>query len=166
MTWTNTYTWGCSSAVGGTFNTAALNALAGCVKPYSFPNGTNVGSPANPNVVPPNARDNSYNDTAITKIQYTKNFGSTAFLRLYGFTFYSDWFLNGPYSTGFCYFFCPLAPDYELNTHTRGLSARVPGPAQRAEPAQHCRVRTRPLESCATTTVSITSAARAASPTS
>jgi|HubBroStandDraft_4_1064222.scaffolds.fasta_scaffold00001_392 hypothetical protein len=122
VTWTNTYTWGCGSSVGGTFSAAGLNALNGCVRPYSFPNGTNVGSPANPNVVPANARDNSYNDTAITKIQYTKNFGSTAFLRVYGFTFYSDWFLNGPYNTGFCYFFCPLAPDYELNTHTRGLS--------------------------------------------
>ena len=96
--------------------------LGGCVRPYGFPNGINVGSPTNPSVLPPNAPDNSYNDTAITKIQYTKNFGSTAFLRLYGFTFYSDWFLNGPYNTSFCYFFCPLAPDYELNTHTRGLS--------------------------------------------
>ncbi len=122
VTWTNTYTWGCGSTVGGTFGAAALNSLGACVRPYSFPNGTNVGSPANPNVVPANARDNSYNDTAITKIQYTKNFGSTAYLRIYGFTFYSDWFLNGPYNTGFCYFFCPLAPDYELNTHTRGLS--------------------------------------------
>ncbi|MGA8574521.1 MAG: TonB-dependent receptor [Candidatus Cybelea sp.] len=122
VTWTNTYTWGCGSTVGGTFSAAGLNSLGACVRPYGFPNGTNVGSPANPNVVPPNARDQSYNDTAITKIQYTKNFGSSAYLRVYGFTFYSDWFLNGPYNTGFCYFFCPLAPDYELNTHSRGLS--------------------------------------------
>ena len=56
-------------------------------------------------------------------MQYTKNFGSTAYLRLYGYTFYSDWFLNGPYSTSFCNFVCPDAPDYELNTHTRGFSA-------------------------------------------
>ncbi len=122
VTFTNTYTWGCGSSVGKTFSSTGLNSLGGCVKPYGFPNGTNVGSPTNPSTIPAGSPDNSYNDTAITKIQYTKNFGSTAFLRLYGFTFYSDWFLNGPYNTGFCYFFCPLAPDYELNTHSRGLS--------------------------------------------
>ncbi|HXO18003.1 MAG TPA: TonB-dependent receptor, partial [Candidatus Dormibacteraeota bacterium] len=122
VTFTNTNTWGCASAVGKVFNNTALNAIQNCVRPYGFPNGQSVGSPANPSVIPPAARDQSYNDTAITKVQYTKNFGSSAYLRLYGFTFYSDWFLNGPYNTGFCYFFCPLAPDYELNAHTRGLS--------------------------------------------
>jgi hypothetical protein len=122
VTFTNAYTWGCASTVGKTFSAAALNGLTSCVKTYGFPNGTNVGSPTNPSVIPPGARDQSYNDTAITKIQYTKNFGSSAYVRLYGFTFYSDWFLNGPYNTSFCYFFCPLAPDYELSTHTRGLS--------------------------------------------
>jgi hypothetical protein len=122
VTFDNTYTWGCGPTIGKTFNSTALNGLTSCVKPYGFPNGVNVGSPSNPNTVPAAARDQSYNDTAVTKIQYTKNFGSTAFLRLYGFTFYSDWFLNGPYNTNFCFFFCPLAPDYELNAHTRGLS--------------------------------------------
>jgi hypothetical protein len=122
VTYLNTYTWGCGQSVGHTFSASALNGMTNCVRPYGFPNGTNVGSPTNPNVIPSAARDNSYNDTAITKIQYTKNFGSTAYLRVYGFTFYSDWFLNGAYSTSFCNFICPLAPDYELNTHTRGLS--------------------------------------------
>src|SRR5579883_3317675 len=122
VTYLNTYSWGCQPDVGKTFNSSALNAIQSCVRPYAFPNGINTGSPTSPNVIPPAARDQSYNDTAITKIQYTKNFGSSAYLRLYGFTFYSDWFLNGPYNTTFCYFFCPLAPDYELSTHTRGLS--------------------------------------------
>ncbi len=97
--------------------------MAGCVRPYLFPNGVNVGSPANSNPIPSAARDDSYNDTVIAKIQYTKNFGSTAFFRIYGYTFYSDFFLNGPYSSSFCNFTCPLSPDYELNTHTRGISA-------------------------------------------
>ncbi len=123
VTWLNTYSWGCNQSVGGTYNAAQLNALASCVRPYTFPSGTNTGSPSNPNAIPSGARDNSYNDTAIVKVQYTKNFGSTAYLRLYGYTFYSDWFLNGPYSTSFCNFVCPDAPDYELNTHTRGFSA-------------------------------------------
>lgn len=124
VTYLNTYSWGCPSAVGGRFTATALNALAGCVRPYGFPNGTNVGSPADPNVLPSAARDNSYNDTAVAKLQYTKNFGTAAYLRVYGYTFYSDWFLNGPYSTSFCNFNCPLSPDYELNTHTRGVSAK------------------------------------------
>jgi hypothetical protein len=123
VTYLNAYTWGCNSSVGHTFSATALNGLSSCVRPYGFPNGTNVGSPSNPNVIPSAARDHSYNDTAIVKLQYTKNFGSTAFFRLYGFTFYSDWFINGAYSTSFCNFICPDAPDYELNTHTRGLSA-------------------------------------------
>jgi hypothetical protein len=122
VTFTNTYTWGCGSSVGKTFSSSALNGMTNCVRPYGFPNGTNVGSPTNPSVIPAGAPDQSYNDTAITKIQYTKNFGSTAFVRVYGFTFYSDWFLNAPYNISFCYFFCNLAPDYELSTHTRGLS--------------------------------------------
>src|SRR5579862_3237660 len=109
VTFLNTFTWGCLPNVGKTFSAAQLNTLTGCVRPYGFPNGTNVGSPNNPSVIPADARDQSYNDTAITKIQYTKNFGATAFFRIYGFTFY-------------CYFFCPLAPDYELNPHTRGIS--------------------------------------------
>ncbi|HVN69600.1 MAG TPA: TonB-dependent receptor [Candidatus Binatia bacterium] len=123
VTYLNTYTWGCGTSIGHTYSASALNGMTSCVRPYSFPNSTNTGSPSDPNAIPANARDNSYNDTAITKIQYTKNFGSTAFLRVYGFTFYSDWFLNGPYSTSFCNFVCPVAPDYELNTHTRGISA-------------------------------------------
>ncbi|MFY9663804.1 MAG: TonB-dependent receptor [Candidatus Cybelea sp.] len=122
VTFTNAFTWGCSSSIGKTFNSSGLNSLAGCVRPYSFPNGVNVGSPANPSVIPPDAPDQSYNNTVVTKIQYTKNFGSSAYLRVYGFTFYSNWFLNGPYNTSFCFFFCPLAPDYELSTHTRGVS--------------------------------------------
>ena len=122
VTFTNAYTWGCGTSVGKTFNSSGLNSLGSCVRPYGFPNGVNVGSPTNPSVIPPNAPDQSYNNTVVTKIQYTKNFGSTAYLRVYGFTFYSNWFLNGPYNTSFCFFFCPLAPDYELSTHTRGLS--------------------------------------------
>ncbi|MBV9718282.1 MAG: TonB-dependent receptor [Candidatus Eremiobacteraeota bacterium] len=123
VTYLNTYTWGCASAVGKTFSPTSLNAMTSCVRPYTFPNGTDTGSPSNPNVIPAGDRDNSYNDTAIFKLQYTKNFGSSAYLRIYGYSFYSDWFLNGAYSTSFCNFVCPVSPDYELNTHTRGISA-------------------------------------------
>ncbi len=124
VTFDNTYTWSCPSAVGRTFSSTSINSLGHCVTPYGFPNGVNVGTPSNPNVIPSADRDNSYNDTAIVKLQYTKNIGSSAYFRVYGYTFYSDWFLNGAYSTNFCAFICPVAPDYELNSHTRGVSAQ------------------------------------------
>lgn len=144
VNWFNTFTWTCPGSVGGTFNNVQLGSLtASCVKEYAMPNAPGgVGGPwicgllpasgkgscaaagySMPNAVPSNARDNTYNDTAIEKIQYTKNFGSSAFLRVYGYSFYSDWFLQGNYSISFCNFACPAAPDYELNTHSRGLSA-------------------------------------------
>src|SRR5580704_133359 len=44
VTFTNTYTWGCGSSVGKTFSSSALNGMTNCVRPYGFPNGTNVGS--------------------------------------------------------------------------------------------------------------------------
>jgi TonB dependent receptor/Carboxypeptidase regulatory-like domain/TonB-dependent Receptor Plug Domain len=131
-TFFNTNTWGCNASVGKTFNPSQLNAQSGCVREYGYPNSTNVGgtgpltSGGNgvlPNQIGPDARDNSYNDTSIVKLSYTKNFGSSAYLRVYGYTFYSDWFLNGPYSFSYCDFTCPVAPDYELSAHSRGISA-------------------------------------------
>ena len=38
--------------------------------------------------------DTIWNNQDIVKLQYTKNFGSTSFLRLYGYTYYSDWLQN------------------------------------------------------------------------
>jgi hypothetical protein len=121
VTYLNTLTWSCASAVGRTFNPTALNAMKNCVTEYGYPSGVNVGSYSSPNPLGGADRDNSYNDTAVVKLQYTHNFGSNAFVRVYGYSFYSDWFLAGAYSTSFCTFICPLAPDYELNSHTRGL---------------------------------------------
>ncbi len=78
--------------------------------------------------LPQNQRDTSWNDQQIVKLQYQKNFGSSAYLRLYGYTYYSDWLMNGPVSTydnvttpGTGYGL--TAPDYELTGHTRGVSA-------------------------------------------
>ncbi len=55
------------------------------------------------------------------KLQYQKNFGTDAYLRLYGYTYYSDWLQNGPQST-YSNFIGPVSPDYELSSHTRGFS--------------------------------------------
>ena len=119
----NVPSWGCPSNIGKTFSGSGINGLHDCVVSYGYPNVPNPGSFTDPNTISPsNTRDNTYNQTAITKLQYTKNFGSTAFLRLYGYTFYSTWDLAGVYGGVDCDFFCTVAPDYELNTHTRGIS--------------------------------------------
>ncbi len=82
--------------------------------------------------IDPNLRDGSQNDAAILKLQYQRNFNASSYLRVYGYTFYSDWFENGPGwtgqqasegSVGYGYgaIYGPVSPDYELDTHTRGF---------------------------------------------
>jgi hypothetical protein len=100
--------------------------------PYYFPDGP-AGRPFNPYVynasggsqvaqIPVDQRDAFVNDQSIVKLQYQRNFGTNAFLRVYGYTYYSDWDQNAPNSAtqnnlGF-------APSqYLLNSHTRGVSA-------------------------------------------
>jgi hypothetical protein len=77
--------------------------------------------------IPLNNRDGQLNDVNIIKAQYTKNFGSNAYARLFGYTFYSDWLLNGADCAATGYIdgllnagLCGNTADYELSTHTRG----------------------------------------------
>jgi hypothetical protein len=118
--------------------------------PLAFPLGTRFGQPAAglvavpyfqpsspqpraPNsLIDPNARDAYINDQDVVKLQYQKNFGGSAYVRLFGYTFYSDWLINGPNYNGLILptlFLAPFgnigpeygaSPDYELSTHTRG----------------------------------------------
>ncbi|MEO6835571.1 MAG: TonB-dependent receptor, partial [Candidatus Tumulicola sp.] len=112
-------TWGCPGAVGGSFSAAGLNALAGCVKPYYFPSSQNRTAAFQ--TIAGSTGDTTRNNQEIVKLQYTKNFGSTAFLRVYGYTYYSDWLQNGPQTTYADFTGC-CSPDYELTGHTRGVS--------------------------------------------
>ncbi len=90
------------------------------VKPYFYPS-----SPAHPfdGPIPDpyNQRDRGYNGQAIFKLQYQKNFSSNAFLRVYGYTYYSDWIENGPMMSLQPYAYYDSG-DYEINNHTRGVS--------------------------------------------
>ncbi len=79
--------------------------------------------------MPVDGRDTTWNDGSVIKLQYQKNFGSTAYVRLMGYSFYSNWLMSSPNAgneaiTGYGYndagFGYP-SPDYELSTHTRGL---------------------------------------------
>ncbi len=111
-------TWSCPATIGQTFSAASLNALSSCATQYSFPSsGVPSGS-----VIPPSASDTIGNNQGIVKLQYTKNFSSNAFFRIYGYTYYSNWQFYGPQSA-----YAPIAaccsPDYELSSHARGVSA-------------------------------------------
>ena len=123
--------------------------------PLAFPLGTKFGQsavglkavpyfqPSSPAqrvpgaLIDPNARDAYINNQDIVKVQYQKNIGSNAYVRLYGYTFYSDWLINGPNYNGA---FIPAAvtanfgnigpeygasPDYELSTHTKGVELQI-----------------------------------------
>ena len=73
--------------------------------------------------VPPDNRDSFWNNASIFKLQYQHNIGSNAYVRLYGYTFYSDWLQTSALSYGTPFFgFGALSYDYELESHTRGLS--------------------------------------------
>ncbi|HUA07768.1 MAG TPA: TonB-dependent receptor [Candidatus Acidoferrales bacterium] len=136
------YQYTCPGNIGGVFTTAQANATAGCVSPYYYPSGpsdryanipgfsnscpseNSVGAPCA--FIPSGQQDGSENDQQIVKIQYQRNFSDSAYLRVYGYTYYSDWLLNGPNLTYDALIgpgLGPTAPDYELTSHTRGLSA-------------------------------------------
>ena len=64
--------------------------------------------------------------SALFKVQYQKNFSSNAYFRLYGYTGYSDWLQNGQdfayYTYGLGQVQDGVSPDYNLFSHTRGIS--------------------------------------------
>ncbi len=85
----------------------------------SITNNTTAGG----GCIEPNRRDAFNNDQSIVKLQYQHNFGTNAFLRVYGYTYYSDWLMVGPQSSYQNYLGFASA-DYELESHTRGVSAQ------------------------------------------
>jgi len=120
--------------------TAFLQPATVPVIAYPFPGGpmnrcynTNwiAGSVPVANACPGNgfsAIPNTYQDgesyqASIVKLQYQKNIGSNAYLRLYGYSFYSAWLQNGAMGDGF-----PglnlggyrTGYDYEIGSHSRG----------------------------------------------
>ncbi|MBV8154269.1 MAG: TonB-dependent receptor [Candidatus Eremiobacteraeota bacterium] len=112
----------CGPLVGHTFSQGGLAAQHGCVTASGYP--SSYASPNTP--IPATTRDTATNNQDIVKLQYTKNIGSTSFLRLYGYTYYSAWLQFGPncaYTNVAAWGTCGTSPDYELSSHTRGVSA-------------------------------------------
>ncbi|HEV2737511.1 MAG TPA: TonB-dependent receptor, partial [Candidatus Elarobacter sp.] len=105
----------------------------GGTTPYLYPqspNGRNFGSPAGcaltalgtaNGCIEPDRRDAFNNNQSVVKLQYQHNFGTNAFLRVYGYTYYSNWLQTGP-QTNFGDYVGYVPSDYELNSHTRGVS--------------------------------------------
>ncbi len=79
--------------------------------------------------IPADNRDSIFNDTGIVKLQYTHQFSSNAFARIFGYTFFSDWTQSGAQNALQSYLLgcvgpCPgngaIAANYDLITHTGG----------------------------------------------
>jgi len=108
--------WGYKGAMG----TLLPKNYTSLVTPYFYPS-----SPRHPFYGPIpdpyNQRDRGYNGQGIVKLQYQKNFSSNAFMRVYGYTYYSDWIENGPMMSLQPYAYYDSG-DYEINNHTRGVS--------------------------------------------
>jgi hypothetical protein len=100
----------------GVFLPANYQALA---SNYLFPSSPLDRQPGAS--IAPNEEDNTENDQGILKLQYTHPFSQNALLKVYGYTYYSDWLQHGPQSA-YADFFGPSSPDYELSSHTRGIS--------------------------------------------
>ncbi|MBV8154134.1 MAG: TonB-dependent receptor [Candidatus Eremiobacteraeota bacterium] len=125
-----------------------ITGITGCYLPYAdqvvynVPFGTPIASsatnftqpsiyyaPSTPshlfgqNIDPYTEYGTYMNDTGITKLQYTYALSSSAYLRAYGYTLYSDWLQNGPVygASGQAVPSLPSA-QYDLMTHTVGAA--------------------------------------------
>ncbi|MBV8365034.1 MAG: TonB-dependent receptor, partial [Candidatus Eremiobacteraeota bacterium] len=99
----------------GTVFTAAAPGQVNNVVPYAYPSEPNGYLGVN---IPGNAPMGYSNGQEIYKLQYQHNIGTQSYLRVYGYIYYSWWFIHDPMAAWNLDF--GLAPDYELWTHTRG----------------------------------------------
>ena len=93
---------------------------AALVAPYLFmssPTGRGLNA-ATPNSV----RDTNDNGVAVLKLQYQRSFNQRSFLRLFGYSVYSNWFITGNANQNFTCCFGAELNDYEIPSHTYGGS--------------------------------------------
>ena len=106
--------------IGGVINPATVSSQ---ISEYPFPQspaGLPMFAP-----LPAGMEGGQANDQNIFKLQYQHNFGTSAFLRVYGYTYYSDWLMTDPtaaYSEYNVGTYGAFSPDYELSSHARGAS--------------------------------------------
>jgi hypothetical protein len=119
-----TQNWFDTEVYNGPLGTSLTGANLGSVAPYFQP-----GSPTNRPFgaqAPLQNRDFYSNNSSIWKLQYQKNFGSSAYARVYAYTFYSDWLqqaLSGATLSNFIV--GSVSPDYGVITHTTGIVGQL-----------------------------------------
>jgi len=96
---------------------------------FTTPNPANVAIAYSPSApthsmsgnINPEERDADDHGASILKLQYQKNFSSSSYLRIFGYSEYNDWFLNGPVSA-----YLPYGgelQDYEVHGNDYGVTA-------------------------------------------
>jgi hypothetical protein len=90
--------------------------------PYFFPSAGQYGGGS---PIPIGQEDSQSNALAVTKVQYTHFFSPAAYLRVYGFTSYANWFTYSP--NGQSQLYVSLPADREFSNHERGFSADYNG---------------------------------------
>jgi Carboxypeptidase regulatory-like domain len=91
--------------------------------PNSCPYNPNTGEITQPSQLPADYRPGRWDTASIMKLQYQKNFGSNAYLRAFGYIFYSYTDRSDPTHYGIGSGFAATNYEYELNAHTRGIQA-------------------------------------------
>ena len=71
--------------------------------------------------IPSNYRDGRWDTASIVKLQYQKNIGSTAYVRLFGYTFYSNTNEASANGWGNDVSLGVLNYQYQIDSHTRGI---------------------------------------------
>jgi Carboxypeptidase regulatory-like domain/TonB dependent receptor/TonB-dependent Receptor Plug Domain len=93
---------------------------AALVTPYQFmssPSGRALDAPTSNSL-----RDSNDNGVAVLKLQYQRNIDPRSFLRLFGYSVYSNWFITGDANQNFTCCFGAELNDYEIPSHTYGAS--------------------------------------------
>jgi hypothetical protein len=121
-----------ANAVGGTGDAYWHDGYSYSGQLFAPVNATQIRSNFFPNspsqrsfesAAPNDARDYSDNGNSIFKLQYQHNFDTTSYLRLYGYSEYSNWFIGGPANQQFTNYYGAELNDYELPSHQFGFNA-------------------------------------------
>ncbi len=133
--WPDFYTYPANTAFLAPANTPAIgymfpgspqnrcvNLTGAGSNPLPIPNACPAGDYA---ALPNDYRDARWDQASIVKLQYQKNLGSSAYLRLFGYTFYSNTNRSGANQEGVTgqYGSANIGVtnyDYEVDAHTRG----------------------------------------------
>jgi hypothetical protein len=115
------YKYPSSIVYDGPVGTFLPTNFAQNLQPYHFPT-EEQSALEDGGLVPLDRRDQQQNNQSILKLQYQHNISSSAYVRVYGYTLYSNFELNGA-NGGSSPFGIGEPPDYKLWTHTSGLSS-------------------------------------------